>query len=60
VIALGSYVDVGDDAVVRAVRNAIEHNVAAAPMAGQASGFTGLPDALIVVGGVAENGMPWH
>ncbi|MEV6636988.1 S8 family serine peptidase [Actinoplanes sp. NPDC051470] len=61
VIALGPYVDLDDGAVVRAVRNAIERNVvvvAPAPVAGQAPGFAGLPDAVIVVGGVAENGMP--
>jgi hypothetical protein len=59
VIALGSYVDVMQDTVAKAVRTALDHNivvVAGAPVTGAAAADP--PEGLLLVAGVAADGKP--
>ncbi|MEU4555161.1 S8 family serine peptidase [Micromonospora violae] len=61
VIALGSFVDLSDAAVVAAVRQASEHDVvlvAPAPAASDASSAPTAPDAVLRVGGFGPEGQP--
>ena len=59
VIALGSYVDVMQDTVAKAVQTALDHNIvviAGAPAAGKAAAEP--PKGLLLVAGVAADGKP--
>ncbi|MEH0929908.1 S8 family serine peptidase [Micromonospora sp. CPCC 205558] len=61
VIALGSFVDLSDAAVVAAIRQASEHDVvlvAPAPAASDASSAPAGPDAVLRVGGFGPEGQP--